>query len=759
MEMYASLRSLVLLSVASLGLLTISAGPEESKDHSQTKRPVTIVDSIGMNLIADDSYYAGYSLVGPVAKFSPDGRNFVVVLRKGNLKTNTNDYSLLLWRTNTVYESPAPERLLIMSSSSNRQAIDQILWLDDNETLVFLGEHPGENRQLYTFNIRTRVLRKLTNHPTNVLNYDMTRDGTTIAYTADEPLVSIFNTTASRVGFPVSTEWLQDLLEGTKGGAERGNPQLFLQSSGNAPRLMKISDGLLWGAPYLSPNGKYIVIRTNVAEVPASWRGYSDSELSWLLQARAAPGRYSWLSRYAFIDATTGQQRVLLDAPISRRSTSNIAWLSDSHSVAIQGVYLPLDNTEGKEREARRTTVFSVEVKIPSGDLITISQEDLTLLKWDSRLNRLVFEAGTGGMKPESGPKVYFQRVGEGWEKSSERVMEESRPVITLDEDVNVPPSIVVTTPETGQKKLLLDLNPQFKELEFSRVQEIHWTDPDGHDVSGGLYYPIGYIAGNRYPLVIQTHGWNSHRFWIDGAYTSGYAAQALAAKGIMVLQADENYAGQNTFASVKREVGTLERAIEYLDAESLVDRERVGVIGFSITGIYVKYAMTHSRYRFAAAAVADDNDAGYFQYIMNGNYSGPLQEMYESINGGLPFGKSLESWMARTPAFNAARVQTPLRIVVHRPASLLWEWEWFAALRLLDKPVDMIYMQDGEHILVKPWERMISQQGNVDWFAFWLEGEQDPDPAKAQQYARWHELRDLQKANQANESTGHRAN
>jgi len=29
------------------------------------------------------------------------------------------------------------------------------------------------------------------------------------------------------------------------------------------------------------------------------------------------------------------------------------------------------------------------------------------------------------------------------------------------------------------------------------------------------------------------------------------------------------------------------------------------------------------------------------------------------------------------------------------------------------------------------------SQQGNVDWFRFWLKGEEDPDPAKAEQYAR----------------------
>jgi hypothetical protein len=44
----------------------------------------------------------------------------------------------------------------------------------------------------------------------------------------------------------------------------------------------------------------------------------------------------------------------------------------------------------------------------------------------------------------------------------------------------------------------------------------------------------------------------------------------------------------------------------------------------------------------------------------------------------------------------------------------------------------------------------MASQQGNADWFRFWLKGEEDPDPAKAQQYVRWRELKKMQQASEA---------
>jgi hypothetical protein len=74
----------------------------------------------------------------------------------------------------------------------------------------------------------------------------------------------------------------------------------------------------------------------------------------------------------------------------------------------------------------------------------------------------------------------------------------------------------------------------------------------------------------------------------------------------------------------------------------------------------------------------------------------------------------------------------------------VLSEWNWFSGLYGLGKPVELIYLPDGTHILEKPWERMVSQQGDVDWFSFWLKGEENPDPAKAEQYKRWRELRSL---------------
>ena len=94
---------------------------------------------------------------------------------------------------------------------------------------------------------------------------------------------------------------------------------------------------------------------------------------------------------------------------------------------------------------------------------------------------------------------------------------------------------------------------------------------------------------------------------------------------------------------------------------------------------------------------------------------------------------------------FNLDKVEAPL--LLHSILALPGEWEMYSGLRWLKKPAEIIYFPSGDHDLAKPWERMTSSQSVVDWFRFWLKGEEDPDPAKAEQYKRWRDLRKLQGA------------
>jgi len=263
----------------------------------------------------------------------------------------------------------------------------------------------------------------------------------------------------------------------------------------------------------------------------------------------------------------------------------------------------------------------------------------------------------------------------------------------------------------------------------------------------GGLYLPPDYQPNHRYPLVIQTHAFDPNKFWIDGPWTSAFAAQPLATRGIVVLQVGGSADGsdslyRSTPSEAPRQMAAFEGAIDYLDHQEIIDRERVGIIGFSRTVFHVAYTLTHSKYRFAAATLADGFNAGYFEQIAFRN----VTSEHNAVNGGPPYGSSLPLWLDRAPAFRIVGSYSPVRLESYGMASTIEQWEWFSLLSQRKEPVDFLLLPRGTHILVKPSERQASQQGNVDWFSFWLKGEMDSSPKKRELYRRWTALRTIQK-------------
>jgi hypothetical protein len=99
---------------------------------------------------------------------------------------------------------------------------------------------------------------------------------------------------------------------------------------------------------------------------------------------------------------------------------------------------------------------------------------------------------------------------------------------------------------------------------------------------------------------------------------------------------------------------------------------------------------------------------------------------------------------LTTAPDFSLDKVRAPVRIEAIGKLSILQEWEIYASLRLHGQPVDFIYIPEGQHILQQPQQRYASQQGDVDWFRFWLQAFERPDPAAKGQYQRWQLLKQL---------------
>jgi dipeptidyl aminopeptidase/acylaminoacyl peptidase len=189
-----------------------------------------------------------------------------------------------------------------------------------------------------------------------------------------------------------------------------------------------------------------------------------------------------------------------------------------------------------------------------------------------------------------------------------------------------------------------------------------------------------------------------------------------------------------------------MEAAIHALAARGLIDPARVGLQGWSRTTYAVRYFLTTLDLPIAAALISDGIDYSYLQYLI---WPEANQRDFERMNGGVPIGAGLRTWQERVPTLRADKITTPLRVEAMSEdfgspsGGALAMWELFSLLRRLGRPVEMIYYPRGEHDLVHPQERLTSQGGAVDWFAFWLTGQEDPTPEKAAQYARWRAMRE----------------
>jgi dipeptidyl aminopeptidase/acylaminoacyl peptidase len=728
----------------------VEARGAQPRTRNEQVQPFTVADSIEMTHFVDPP--EDDDAARP--QFSPDGMRFFAVTEKGRLDLNVRDYSLVLYRTNDLHANPVA--LARFQSSSNRDGISQAKWLT-NETIAFIGENPGETPQVYTVNCRTSELQKLTSDTYGVVAYDVTSDLRTLIYTAsargDETEIKSkdehgFSVESENLSILVSGEWRQstNLFQTYVVNSSNGKVQPF-HGGPFAARSWVLR---LW----LSPDGKYAITERPAFPVPEKWESYEGwvgAEAHNLRQSGRSKSQVGALSEGMLLNTITGEIEPLTDAPAASRF--NVLWSRDGRSAVVSGTYLPLADHDEEQLVRRKSQSFLVEFQIPSRSvrpIAAIPKNQLWMLEPGDNADSFVVHTRE---EFRALPDIAFRRAGERWiENNSPPMVGQSHPNIRIAQSLDHWPTLAIADPATHQQKVITDPNPQLQQRRLGRVQTIRWTGKLGEPWVGGLVYPTNYKLGVRCPLVIQTHGFDSNRFLSDGAYTTAMAAQELANKGIAVLQIGETPLDQEVSQKPdegRAYVSAYESAVDYLDDLGIIDRSRVGLIGFSRTAYHVKYALTHSKYHFAAATAAEGIDFGYWQYIVEVNlpiYRGAYQNMY----GGPPWSANWKTWQENSISFNFDKIHTPLRLeAADNPSAILLEWETFAALRLLNKPVDLIFIPHGEHPLAKPWDRMTSQQGNVDWFVFWLLGQEDPDPAKVAEYQHWHDLRKLQQDNE----------
>jgi dipeptidyl aminopeptidase/acylaminoacyl peptidase len=759
-----------------MGATLSAAAPCESLRH------FTVVDEIGLTHFGDP-----YTGDAETIQISPDGRYLAVVTERGRIDLDRPEDILRIYDISSLRrfvvnpdgsQTLAPVCEFTRSTDKDGPIITHWLWLKDSSGIAYLerGAHGGS--RLALADLKTKTINILTADGETIKAFDI-RDREHYVYAVADPGLLRRDTVEDDAAAIVGTgRSLEELLfpadkypnastDRSELWAVVGGEPFRVRANASDQTLTLFQAGL--SSLTLSPDGQFVVTALAVAEIPLAWEKlYPPTPTQPPLRAGVQDLSTTWgnrlASRYVRIELQTGAAQLLSDAPAGTSlgwwTGAKPAWSPDGKSVLLPDLFVNSDR-HGSARAC--VAVVDLTTRNPScvqplkgpdergryeyeGDrydtharFLDSEGRRVSVSFWSNHLNGF-------------GKTEYRQSLTGTWAVVKQSVGEDQLVIANLEirvrEGLNDPPVLYATESKTHVSRVIWNPNPQLNDIALGKATVYRWKDRDGRDWKGGLFKPVPYESGRRYPLVIQTHGFSETEFRPSGIYPTAFAARALAGAGFVVLQVHDCAIRDTTEEGPCNVVG-YEAAVSELVKAGLVDSERIGLIGFSRTCFYVMKALTTSTLRIKAASVTAGVLGSYLQYMTEVDIAG-VSDDADAIVGARPFAEGLQQWTRHAPLFNMDKVGAALQVVAEGRSGLTDMWEPYAAMRYLHKPVDLILLNDDEHVLTNPRTRLASQGGSVDWFRFWLQDYEDPDPTKAEQYQRWRELRKLRDAQDA---------
>ncbi|KAM0255718.1 hypothetical protein ACHAQJ_005472 [Trichoderma viride] len=209
-----------------------------------------------------------------------------------------------------------------------------------------------------------------------------------------------------------------------------------------------------------------------------------------------------------------------------------------------------------------------------------------------------------------------------------------------------------------GNYRRVLSINDDGKRWLISQLgesQAISWKAPDGLDIQGFLYLPVG--GQKPYPLVLNVHGgpisafvdqWMGYRAWVAFLVVHGYAVfnpnpRGSTSRGRAFTQMVIGDAGGG-------DSHDLLSGLDDLVAKGIADPERLGVIGGSYGGYQSSWLPILTN-RFAASIPISPVSDFNLQWL-----SSDVREKYLDDK---PYDMS-SLYFTRSPLKNADRCKTP---------------------------------------------------------------------------------------------------
>jgi dienelactone hydrolase len=734
-------------------------------------RPWTITDSVAVRYLVtnqeDSALWVNEAPDDPIV-WAPDAQRFFFVTHHGDLVCDCVHYELFAFNAGDLNSAlvagavPSPESHIVFdSASSNAEdaGIVNARWSDDR-TISFIGFRQHGPRSAWQLHVNSNQLEMLSDVTQNVRGPFSTRASSAI-YVAVAPPAD-----AAPIDYPITTltpRLLSSVI--TRSAAPFSHGAIFFRYRGSAPRLLDTTynSAIAW----LSPDGAAAILEYDPLErpLPPAWRRYERPPTRGI--------------RFMVADLRRSEVQPVFDAPVGgvtqagRTLPRQALWYDDGQRVILFNTALPLASNAPE----RRSTPYIVFYDVARQQWTPIDAISLTSryrgwgasLRWLQSGEQFLIHY-TSPLGDQFRDDVYTLARGH-WARTTGLPQLSPAPTpspprrdglrVYVREDANTPPVVIASSGE--RETPLIPPDPALLGIQRAGVVPVTWIDPDGQPETGGLMLPPSIHSGARLPLVVQAFSFTPQLFRPDGPDPTAYAAQALVSRGFAVLLMNTTAISRQTLAETPDEypyfVRRLDAAVSFLALHDNIDTERIGLVGFSRAGTQTYYAITHpGRTHLGAVVVADSHTAGYAEYVTSAAITNDANDgAGDDLQYGGSFWQRPDAWIAGTPGFNVANIQTPALFVHNGLSNVVFDVETIGALRMTHRPFDYLVIRDGDHQLVRPRERAASMEATLDWMRFWLMGEEDLSPMKNARFDRWRQIRAdwLSRASPSRRSSG----
>ena len=260
----------------------------------------------------------------------------------------------------------------------------------------------------------------------------------------------------------------------------------------------------------------------------------------------------------------------------------------------------------------------------------------------------------------------------------------------------------------------------------YSAPEHFTFNDADGVEIDGWVIKPVDYVAGKKYPAILEIHGGPK------AAYTESYfhEMQLFANRGYFVMFSNPRGGDGkgNKFADIRGKYGTVDYDNLMLFVDECIKKypdineEKMGVLGGSYGGFMTNWIVGHTDRFKAAVTMRSICNWMSFSFVSDiGYYFGKDQ-----MDVADPWDQVEKMWW-HSPLKYAKNVKTPTLVLHSDEDFRCWTPEaiqWYTALKTLGVDTRLVLFHGENHELSrsgKPDLREKRLSEIMDWMDKYL--------------------------------------